>query len=64
MEILLVVLAVALWGSVYWPIYLIMRMFFMSQAHYDLKASLIALFWPVTVPLGLLLLMVVGKWRF
>jgi len=62
MEFLVLVLSVALWGSVYWPIYLIMRMFFIGTAHAETKASLIALFWPVTVPFGLILLMVVGKW--
>ena len=64
MTILLIILTVALWGSVYWPVYLVMRMFFLGQSHAELKATLIALFWPITVPFGLLLLMVVGKWRF
>jgi len=62
-EILVAVLAVALWGTVYWPVYLIMRIFFTNTANSEAKATLVALFWPVTVPFGLLLLMVLGKWR-
>jgi len=63
-EILLIVLATALWGSVYWPVYLVLRAFLIGSSNAEFKSTIIALFWPITVPVGLLLLMVLGRWRW
>lgn len=57
MELLITVLAIVIWGTVYWPVYLVVRIFCIGQSQPNAKAITIALFWPITVPLGLLYLM-------
>ena len=60
MELLLFVLAIGIWASVYWPVYLVMRFVLGSEA----KAKVFAVFWPITMPLGLLLLAVLRNMKF
>lgn len=60
MELLIFILAMGIWAAVYWPVYLVMRFLFQGSNYGESKAAAFAMFWPITVPLGLLLLAVLS----
>lgn len=63
MDVLLFIFAFMLWYTVYGFVYLGMRLFFIGTKRPRLYTNLVALPWPITVPVGILFLFIVAIFR-
>lgn len=62
-NIIIFVLAFALWGTVYWPVYILTRFLLSGSNYAEEKSGFVALFWPITVPLSIVVLLLLGTWE-
>lgn len=63
MDVLFIILAFILWYASYGFVYMGMRRFFIGTKRPRLYTNLIALPWPITVPVGILFLFIVAIFR-